>query len=168
MAKMDKFNALKHEVLKNGGFYVRFYFDMHAGDAPSLQNIMVGFVSRLTNEQGVRFAVGEVDEPIAHEGMFSTTARVSLLVNDFPTLARITISYAPIGIEIEEPGETRLPASDLQAGLIGISGAAQELTHHILTKTMTATEKLQFEHQMGQRAELGKRLMDQQKEEAGA
>ncbi|MDE1797894.1 MAG: hypothetical protein KGH63_00625 [Candidatus Micrarchaeota archaeon] len=165
MAKMEKFNALKSEVLKNGGFYLRFYFDMHAGNAPALQDIMVGFVGKLTNEEGVRFAVGEVDEPIAYEGLFSTTARVSMLVNDFPTLARLTINYAPIGIEIEEPTDIRMPSSELQAGLIGIAATAQELSHHILTRAMSPEEKKTFEKQMAHRAELGRRLVGEQEKQ---
>jgi hypothetical protein len=168
MAEMKKFDALKNEVLRNGGFYLRFYFDMHAGNAPALQNIMVGFVGKLTNEPGVRFAVGEIEEAIQHQDMFSTTARVSLLVNDFPTLTRITMAYAPIGIEIEEPTELRLPANDLQQGLIGIAATSQELSQHILTKSMTSDELKQFQSHMAQRAELGRRMMQEQKDEAGA
>ncbi len=166
MAETKKFDAIKSEVLRNGGFFVHFYFDMHANNSAALQDIMVGFVGKITKEQGVRMAVGEIDEPIAHQDMFSSTARVSMLVDNFTTLATLALNYAPIGVEIDEPTEAKLPANDIQQALIRISATTQELTHHIITKSMNDEERKKFHGQMAQRAELGKRLMQGQEDSA--
>ena len=115
MADTKKFDELKNEVLRNNGYYVQFYFDMHADKKENLQNIMVGFVSKLTKEHGVRLAVAEVDEPMARDKEFSTTAKVSLLIASFADLIRLTMSYTPIGIDIEEPLDAKIDAGELQA-----------------------------------------------------
>ncbi len=159
MADMHKFEALKHDVLRHGGFYLHFYFDMHASDPTALQNIMVGFVGKLTNEEGVRLAVGEVDEPLKRDELYSTTAKVSMLVSDLPTLAKLVMNYAPIGIELEEPLEARVTAGELQTALMNVSAITQDFTRHILTTTLNPEEKIHFQNQMARRAELGKRLL---------
>lgn len=159
MAEMKKFEALKREVIKNGGFFVHFYFDMHANNSAALQDIMVGFVGKLTKEAGVRMAVGEIDEPIAHEDMFSSTAKVSMLVDNLTTMTVLALNYAPIGVEIDEPTQAQIDANDIQQAMIRISATTQELTHHIITKTMDDAERAHFHKQMAQRAQLGRRLM---------
>ncbi len=160
MADLRKFEALKNEVLRHGGFYLHFYFDMHASDSTALQNIMVGFVGKLTNEEGVRFAVGEVDEPLKRDELYSTTAKVSMLVVDLPTLFTLVMNYAPIAIELEEPLDVRVTAGELQTSLMNVSAITQDFTRHILTTTLKPEEKIVFQNQMARRAELGKRLID--------
>lgn len=156
MADMKKFEALKHKVVDNGGYFVHFYFDMHANEKENLQNIMVGFVGKITKEPGISMAVAEIDEPLETDGTFSTTSRVSILANSFGDLIRLTQTYTPIAIEIEEPLDAKIDAGQMQQALMGISTTNQELTQHILTTTMTAEQKKKFEKQMGIKAQFGK------------
>ncbi|MFH1307081.1 MAG: hypothetical protein ABIH83_05525 [Candidatus Micrarchaeota archaeon] len=167
MAEMKKFEQLKHDVIRDGGFFVYFYFDMHAGNKEALQNIMVGFVSKITKEAGVRMAVAEIDEPIKREELFSTTAKVSMLVSGFSDLMRLTMTYTPIGIEVEEPLDAKIDAGEMQNALMGISATSQQLTYHILTKTMNEEQKKSFEKKMAAKGELGKKLRDRIKESNG-
>lgn len=159
MPEIKRFESIKRDVLQNGGFFVHYYFDMHASNAEALNSIMVGFVGKLTKEEGVQMAVGEIEEPMLLDKMYSSTARVSMLARDFETLVRLAMAYGPIGVEIEEPTEVKLPAHEVQTALIGISATSQELTHHILTKTMTPEERQKFDKQMEQRSLLGAELM---------
>jgi hypothetical protein len=163
MAEMKKFESLKHEVLRGGGFFAHLYFDMHSTDAESLQNIMVGFISKLTNEPGVRMAVGEIEEPLKGDKMFSSTAKVSMLFSDFETLVRVCMTYAPIGIDVEEPLDAKISCGEMQNAMMYISATAQDLTQHILGKNLSAEEKITFQKQMAARAELGKRILGQNK-----
>ncbi len=159
----DKFMQLKHEVLRSGGFFVHFYFDMHGSEPNSLHQIMVGFVSRLSKENGVRMAVGTVEDPIEHDDMFSTTAKVTMLISDLHSLSRLAVSYCPIGVEIEEPHKAEIPAGELQNALMTISATAQDLTQYILKKgLLSPEEKAKFEKQVIFRAELGRRLAQEE------
>lgn len=166
MADMKKFNELKHDVLRHGGFFVHLYFDMHSQNPEGLQNIMVGFVGNITKEPGVRMAVAEIDQPLEREGTYSTTAKVSMLVSDFTTLLRLTMNYTPIGIEVEEPLDAKLDAGEIQNALMGISATAQQLTQHIISKGLTDEQKAKFEKQMKTKAEFGKKIREMGKEGA--
>ncbi len=155
----NKFEKLKHDIVRGGGYFVHFYFDMHGSEPNTLHAIMVGFVERLSKESGVRMAVGEVEDPIEHDGMHSTTARVSMLIDGLPSLARLSAGYSPIAIEIEEPLEAKVPAGDLQNALMSVSAATQDLTQYILKKgLLSEDERKNFEKQILFRAELGSRL----------
>jgi len=161
MSDMKNFEKLKHKVIDNGGYFVRFYFDMHANDADNLQNIMVGFVGKITKEEGVPMAVAEIDEALETEGTFSSTAKVSILTNSFSDLVRLTQTYAPIAIEVEEPLDAKIDAGEMQQALMGISTTNQELTQHILTRTMTDEQKKKFEKHMVIKAILGKKIREE-------
>ncbi|VVB56988.1 Uncharacterised protein [uncultured archaeon] len=157
----NKFEHMKDEIVRHGGYFAHFYFDMHGNNPSTLHDIMVGFVGRVAKERGVHMAVGAVEDPIEHDGMYSSTARVSMLVTDLPSLARLAVSYSPIGIELEEPHEAHVRAGDLQAALMSVSATAQDLTQHILKKGLLDDEqKKNFEKQILYRAELGRRLME--------
>lgn len=158
MAEKKSFRDIKDEVVRNGGYHVNFYFDLHSNSKEALRDVMVGFVGKLTNEDGVRFGVGEIDEPLDHQDLYSTTAKVTLLVESLPALMRLCLAYGPIGIEIEEPFESRLTASEIQSVCLQASGTAQEFTNLVLTKIMTPEEKAEYAKKMGQRVLLGRRL----------
>ena len=160
MADMKKFGELKSNVLRHGGFFVHFYFDMYSDKKDNLQEMMVGFTSKLTGEHGVKMAVAEIEQPLERDGSFSTTAKVSMLISDFSTLLKLTMGYTPIGIEIEEPLDAKVDAGEMQKALMNISATSQELTHHILATSMSDEEKKKFEKHMVNKAEIGKRIKE--------
>ena len=165
MMATDKFEQLKREVLRSGGYFVHFYFDMHGSEPKSLQDIMVGFVSRLSKENGVKMAVGTVEDPIEHDGMFSTTAKVTMLISDLHSLSKLAVSYCPISIEVDEPHKAEVQAGELQNALMTISATAQDLTQYILKKgLLSPEEKAKFEKQVVFRAALGRRLTQEESE----
>ena len=159
-ADEHKFEELKHQVIRTGGYYVHFYFDMHANDEQSLKESMVGFVSKLTKEEGVRYAIGEIDEATEKDKLYSSTAKVSKLIHDLPAINRITMAYGPVGIDLEEPNESRVSVGEMQAALMGISAMAQDLTQYIIQKKLLdPSEKAKFDKQMAFRIELGQKLL---------
>ncbi|PIT84304.1 hypothetical protein COU37_03995 [Candidatus Micrarchaeota archaeon CG10_big_fil_rev_8_21_14_0_10_45_29] len=165
MANTDKFDRLKHDVISHGGFFVHFHFDMHSTQKEALQEIMVGFISKLTKENGVKMCVGEVEEAQEYDGDYSTTARVSMLIEDFATLVRLTLAYTPIVVEVEEPLDAKIDAGELQNALMGISATNQELTQHILKNGMSEENRKKFEEQMARKAALGKKIKKMSEEE---
>lgn len=154
------FREIKDEVIRNGGYHVSLYFDLHGNSKEALKDIMVGFIGKLTKEEGVRFGVGEIDEPIDHQETFSSTAKVTLLAESFTSLIRICSAYGPIGVEIEEPLEAKIPLGEAQEALLLVSTISQEFTNIMLKKVMTDEEKAAFENKMKARIALGKRLLE--------
>ncbi|MFN3909832.1 MAG: hypothetical protein ACK4J0_01185 [Candidatus Anstonellaceae archaeon] len=164
MNDIKNFNELKNKVVKRGGFFVYLYFDIHSTDKENMQNLAIAFTSKITNEKGVSFGVGEIEEPIFKDNLYSTAIKVSLLVEDFKTLVGLTMRYMPIAIEIEEPLEITLNVGEIQKTLFEISEFNQQLTNHILTKGMSEEEKKRFQQEIATKILLGKRIMEQQKE----
>ncbi len=163
MPAKKSFNDLKEEVVKQGGYYVVLYFDIHGNSKEALKDLMVGFVGKLTQAQGVRFGVGEIEEPIEHENMYATTAKVTMLLESFSDLVRVCLNYGPIGVEIEEPIVAKIPAHEVQQALLEVSATSQEFTHLVLNKMMDADEKKDFARKMGARVLLGKKIMEERK-----
>ncbi len=127
---------------------------------------MIGFVGKLTNEEGVAMGVGEIDEAVEKDGMFSCTTKVSLLVHDLPALTRLTMGYGPVGVEVEEPHESIVSMGELQTSLMTISAMAQDLTQFIIKKQLLdPAEKANFEKQMVYKALIGQKLMEKAKKD---
>lgn len=161
MAQKEKsFEELTEEVIRERGYLAVLYFDLHAKTAEEVKNLMVGFVGKLTKEPGVAYAVGEIDQPIEKGGIFSTWAEVKLLVRDFPTLARISSLYSPIGVEISRPHEVKLSLGEAQKILLDSSQISQSFTRHIMEKVLSKDELADYQKKMDSRAEIGRKLLE--------
>lgn len=157
------FEELKEQTLKEGGFYCILYFDLHAQSAEAVKNLMVGFISKLTAEPGVIYAVGEIDQPVQKENLFSTWAEVKLLARDFSSIVKICTLYSPIGVEILEPHQVRLSLAEAQSILLDISQTSLGFTKMIMERVLSKEELEQYKKKIEQRAELGKKLLQQKK-----
>ena len=160
MAKEKSVDEITSDALREGGYLVNLYFDLHGDSEEGVKNIMVGFIGKLTKEPGVIYAVGEIDQPIEKEGIFSTWAEVKLLASDFPTLVRIAAQYSPIGVEILRPDEIKLPLSEAHNLLGNMSATTAEYKRYILTKVANPEELTQMKENMKRRADMGKEILN--------
>jgi hypothetical protein len=160
MAKEKSVDEITEDAIKEGGYLAIIYFDLHATTSDAVQNLMVGFIGKLTKEQGVIYAVGEIDRPIEKDGFFSTWAEVKLLARDFPTLVRVSAQYSPIGIEILQPDSVKMTMGEAQSTLLDIAQTSQNFTRLIMEKMLSNDEKAEYGKKMLHRTELGKRLME--------
>jgi hypothetical protein len=160
MAKEKSVSQLTDEAIGEGGFLTLVYFDLHAKTADEVKNIMVGFIGKLTKEQGVIYAVGEIDQPMAKDGIFSTWAEVKLLARDFSTLVKIASQYSPIGIEILRPDRVQLSVGEAQGLLLDVSQTSQNFTRMIMERMLSKEEVEEFKAKMRSREELGRKLLE--------
>ncbi|MEM4137150.1 MAG: hypothetical protein QXH71_00150 [Candidatus Anstonellaceae archaeon] len=160
MTQTGSFEKLKERVINRGGFFVYFYFDVHSNSPENMQSLAVSFSSKITNEKGVAFGISEIDQPLEKDGIYSTAIKTTLLVEDFPSLVRLAMTYMPIAIQIEEPLEQKIDAGQLQLSLIELSTFCQELTNHILTKGMNEEQKKRFDQEIATKIILGKKIME--------
>lgn len=152
-------DEITNDAIEEGGYLCLLYFDVHASSEEAVKNIMVGFIAKLTKEPGVIYALGEIDKPIVHDNLYSSSAEVKLLANDFATLMRVCLSYSPIGIEILRPHEPKLSLGEVQDALLAISQYSQSFTQHIMEKVLSPADKEQYAKKMQQRMQLGKDLL---------
>jgi hypothetical protein len=160
MAQNKTVEEITDEAIRDGGFLTLIYFDLHSSSEESVKNLMVGFISKLTKEKGVIYAVGEIDSPVEKGGVFSTWAEVKLLAEDFSTLIRISSQYSPIGVEILRPDKANLSLGEAQGILLDVSQMSQNFTRLIMEKVLTGEEREAFTKKIAQREELGRKLMD--------
>jgi hypothetical protein len=163
MAKEKSVDEMTDDAIRQGGYLAMVYFDLHATTSDSVKNLMVGFIGKLTREEGVIYAVGEIDQPIEKEGIFSTWAEVKLLASDFSTLVRIASQYSPIGVEILRPDEVKMTLGEAQGALLDISQTSQNFTRLIMEKMLSEDEKKQYATKISQRMELGKKLFEKKR-----
>ncbi|HIH18441.1 TPA: hypothetical protein HA225_00520 [Candidatus Micrarchaeota archaeon] len=163
MGREKSVSEITDEAIADGGYLTLVYFDLHAKSSDEVKNIMVGFISKLTKEKGVLYAVGEIDQPIEKDGIWSTWAEVKLLASDFATLVRIASQYSPIGIEILRPDRVNLAIGDAQGVLLDISQTSQNFTRMIMERVLSKEEVEEYKVKMASRAELGKRLLEKSK-----
>jgi len=163
MAREKSVDEITDEAIREGGYLAMVYFDLHAQTSDGVKNLMVGFISKLSKEKGVIYAVGEIDAPVEKGGVYSTWAEVKLLAEDFATLVRVASQYSPIGIEILRPDEARLTLGEAQGILLDVSQTSQNFTRMIMERVLSEKERGEYKTKMDQREELGKRLLEKKK-----
>ncbi len=163
MAEVDV-ERLTKETIKDGGVLALLYFDMHGKERDQLVQLGTGFVQKLIAEEGVVYAVGEIDEPMEQGGMWATSLEVKLLTRDFGSLGRLCSMYSPFSLEVLKPEEVRMGVSEAQELLMGMSTSAYELKKIIFEKSSNAEDREKFQRGLKARAEAGKRLLEKKKE----
>ena len=160
MVDIDK---LTRETVDKGGILVLLYYDLHSLDKDNLQNLGAGFIDQIIKAQGVVYALGEVDEPIESNGMFSTTVEVKVLAKDLRNLISICSFFPPISVEITRPHEIKLSAGNVQDILMDASTNWFSIRKFIKERLSTKEELEQYKKYLENRTEAGKRLIEKKK-----
>lgn len=161
--KKKSVDELTADTIAEGGYLTLIYFDLHAKSADEAKNLMVGFISKLTKEPGVVYALGEIDSPLEKDGIFSTWAEVKLLASDFATLVRIASQYSPIGIELLRPDRVSLSIGDAQGVLLDVSQTSHNFTRMIMERVLSKEEAEEYKRKLEARIELGRKLVEDSK-----
>ena len=154
---------LSKDVVAKGGVLANFYFDLHAKNKDSLQQLGAALVQKILQEQDVVYAVGEIDEPMENGDMFSTTVDVTVLVKKLFPLSRICGNYSPFSIEIVEPKEIRIPISEAHELLMNVATTNYELKKFIMEKVYKEKELAELNKVVLGRMELGRKLMEKKR-----
>ncbi len=160
---------LTNETVREGGVFAVLYFDMHSPEAEKLKQIATEFVGRITNEPGVLYAQGEVQEPVKSEdGIYSTNAEVHVLAQSLTSLLGISMRYGPIGVEILRPNNhLKLSLGEAHDILLLAAQSSFEFSRFIMNKVATPEDKDRFNKDAERRAEMGKRLLEKKAQEGG-
>ncbi len=161
MAK-NQVDEVTEETVAKGGVLVKLYFDMQSKDKDQLQPLMVDLINKhLLKENGVVYCYGSVEEPLENQGIFVTSAIVTMLVKSFFSLVSITFNYAPAGVEILEPvKDMKFNVNDLQSMLIDLSQLSLGYSKFMLERVLKPEDLKNIEKQIENRVELGKKLME--------
>lgn len=156
---------LIEKTVRDGGVLTLLYFDLHGNQKEALQKLGVGFVQKILQEPGVRYAQGEIDEPLESQGLFSTSVEIKVLTRDIATLARLCGSYSPFSIEILQPDEFVISLSEMHEILMFLGATTHDYKKYIMEKVASPEEKERYKKSLEQRLKIGEKLMS--KKEAG-
>ena len=165
MAKSDV-EILTEEKLAKGGVLAKLYFDMQHKQSDQLQPLLVELINEhLLKEKGVIYCFGAVEEPMDQNGIFITSASLTMLFENFFPLVTIALNYAPAGIEILRPNkEISFKVSELQSLLMDLSQVSVNYSKYIAEHVLKPEDMADVDKRLAQRLELGKKLLEKKDE----
>jgi hypothetical protein len=165
MAKSDV-DILTEEKIGKGGVLAKLYFDMQSKNREEIQPALVELINEhLLKEKGVVYCYGMVDEPLEKDGIFITSAVVTVLVEHFFTLVTIAFNYSPAGVEIMQPNrELHFKPAELQSMLLDISQISISYSRYVLEHVLNPEDLAKINTQLDNRALLGKQMMANKEE----
>ncbi len=167
---MKSVDEITYKTIASGGILARLYFDMQSEKQEDLQPLMLDLVNnRLLKTPGVVYCYGSIEEPIKlPEGVYSTSATLTVLFKNAVALLDVAFKFAPAGIEILKPEkEYKISISDLQAIVLNAAQVSIDYSQYILSKVLSKEDLAKVQLELKQREELGKRLMSKGKQEGG-
>lgn len=169
MAKSEV-DKLTEEKIAKGGVLVKFYFDMQHKEKEKLQPLMSDLINqRLMKEKGVVYCYGSIEEPLEKDGIFTTSAMVTILFESFFPLVGIAFNYAPAGLEILRPEkEMRFTIAEMQSLLLELSQISVMYSRYILEHVMKPEDMDSLQSTLDARAEIGKKFVGKQNDDKAA
>jgi len=160
----EEFAKMVDETVKEGGILAMMYFDIHGNDPEVLKGSMTTFISKISVENGVVYAFGNIQPPIKAEDvpdLYSTMAEVYILTEDFYALSYISLNYAPVSVDILKPEDKIvLSLSDAQKICVRLSHFSQVFTNTYLNKVLSPKEKDALLKKIKFREEHGKKMIE--------
>ena len=157
MDAMEKLN----EYIKKGAVLVDAYFDLHARDPEQLKNVATGFSAKIVKEEGVLYGISEIEEPLKEGDVYSTYAKVRLLLSSPGALMKLVARYNPVGLEILKPeGNLEIDQGDFIDALLFISKVIFDLKYGYYEKIASPEKKRQLLTLFKNRELLGKKLRE--------
>ncbi len=166
MAKKSELELLTEDKIKNGGILAKVYFDIQDKDKERLQPLLTDLINnRLLKERGVVYGAGRINDPIKTDDLFITSAIVTMLFENLSSIINVAFNYAPAGIEIIKPErELSISTFDAQRILLDLSNVSLTYSKYIMEHVLKPEEIDLVKKQLKNRAELGKNVIDGEKE----
>ncbi|EQD37123.1 hypothetical protein B2A_11861 [mine drainage metagenome] len=167
MAKKSDLDLVTEEKIRSGGVLVKLYFDIQDKDKDKLQPLLTDLINnRLMKAKGVVYCYGKILDPIGKDDMFITSAIVTVLTDSIGALINVMFNYAPAGLEVLKPEkEVFIKTAELQSLLLDISNISLTYSKYILERVMDKDEAETIRKQLENRAEMGKRLIEDSNKE---
>jgi hypothetical protein len=156
------------ETIEKGGILGQLYFDAHGKDKDKIEHLLVDLANRIMAEQGVVYAVGEIERAIEMEDKnYSAAIKLKVLTKSFRDFLRICTIYAPMAIEVLEPNEIKLKLNEMHEILMDVSQISYEFTTAMLYRVLSEEEKKDLQRKIEARSEMGKEILKKFIKEGG-
>lgn len=156
-----------NETVAKGGILANLWLDMQSERQDDLQPLMTDLVNnKILKTPGVVYCFGSIEEPIKIDNVYSTSAKLTVLVKSISAMVIIAFNYTPAGIELLRPErEYVIKSSDLQTILMDMAQISMDYSKYILEKVMNKEDLAKVQQNMKMREEQGRRLLQKSQEE---
>jgi len=161
MVDVDK---LTKDTINNGGLLCLLYFDLHGKNKEVLQQLAAGFVDNVLKQKGVVTALGDIDEPIEREDLYSTSIELKVLTRDFGALVNLCALFSPINVEILRPSEVRITLDKAHELLVNIATEWFDIKRYITERVANEKDRDQLKKYLENRLAVGKKILEQKDE----
>ncbi|MCX8200334.1 MAG: hypothetical protein N3G76_02600, partial [Candidatus Micrarchaeota archaeon] len=124
------------DVISKGGILFNMYFDSHANDEESVKNRLTDLFAKITKEDGVVYAIGEIEPPIEEElngkPLYSTSGSIKVLTKDARSAVKIALVYGPVHCEVLEPEKRVITFAEMQEIMNDASQTSYALSQYII------------------------------------
>jgi hypothetical protein len=158
---MEEEKKLIDKTIKDGGVYAALYFDVYTRTKEKAQEMGAGFIQQLLKEPGVIYAIGEIDEPIQAEDLFSTTVNVKILTVSLPHLTNVVAIHSPFSAEVLKPDEITLPLNQVHELLTNVAQVTSDYKKYILEKLTSKEDLEKYKKILEKKAEAGKKILEE-------
>lgn len=145
---------------ERGAVHAKFFLDAHGPSKEATENVLLETVAKVTKEKGLLFSKGEIENSLEAEGLYSAFATVEVVTNNFQSLVKLFLTYAPASVEILEPQRLSLPIKEAQDILLDASQSTQMYSKYIMEHTMTPEQKADFQERLKRKAEYGAKMKE--------
>ena len=152
------------EIIEGGGVLALLYFDVHTNKKEDAENMLVDLSKRLTKENGVVYALSNIQKSIKLGDKFSSSAETKILTKSLKDLARICTLYGPMGVEIQKPNKFELSIRDAQELLFLNAQLGHEFATTLLYKVLDEKGRANLMEKLKKRAKLGKKFLEEGEE----
>ena len=161
-----KLEELIKEAVKYGAVHSTFHFDVHGKEAQAVKDTLVDVLARLTNEEGILYAKGEVEEPIGSEAEgYTSTAEAKVLTENFALTLKISMRYGPAAVEIIEPHSLKLGVQEMQDLLLSASEISKQYASYVVEKLWGKEELEKYKERVEKQIEQGRKLREKAEKE---
>ncbi|MEK6981782.1 MAG: hypothetical protein AABX38_02525 [Candidatus Micrarchaeota archaeon] len=157
MVDADK---ITNDAISKGGTLCLLYFDLHSSDKDNLTSLSTGFIDSIIKTQGVIYALGEINEPVETDKVFSTSIEVKVLVKDLLTLINLCSLFNPLNVEILRPNHFELSVQTIQDILMSVSANWFGIKKTIAEKTSSTEDLERYKVYLENRIKVGRAILD--------
>lgn len=160
---MDKdVKRVTEEAISKGGVLFLMYFDAHAPDMEGVKNRLTELFAKISKEEGVVYAYGEIEPPISEEfegkETYSTSGEIRVLTKDARNAVRIAMAYGPVHTEVLEPERRIITFAELGEIMNDAALTSYSLSQFIIQNTLKGEALQSFMRNIKYREQLGAEL----------
>ena len=124
------------------------------------KGVNLGSIPRKWKKKGVVYCYGSIEEPLEKDGVYTTSAMITVLFDSFFPLIGVAFNYAPAGVEVLRPEkEMHFTTAEMQSLLLELSQISVTYSKYILEHVMKPEEIDSLSKTLDTRAEVGKKFL---------